>query len=153
MAWVEGLSDAESLARHAALAALATRTAPGAVVILLTDDDSVQDLNNRFRGKDAPTNVLAFPSPAGPRGYLGDIAVAFGVCDREARDQAKPLADHLSHLVIHGVLHLMGYDHEDDAQAEVMESIERKLLAGMGVPDPYRPGPDLGVARDALHHG
>jgi len=107
------------------------------ITILLTDDDTVADLNTRFLGKSTPTNVLSFPAAANPENHLGDIALAFGVCAREAHEQGKPLADHLAHLVIHGVLHLLGYDHQDEAEAERMESIERDLLAGLDIPDPY----------------
>lgn len=110
----------------------------GPVVILLTDDETVRGLNARFRGQDKPTNVLSFPAPEGPGAPLGDIALAFGVCAAEARNQGKPLADHLRHLVIHGVLHLMGWDHETDDEAEAMEALERGLLAALGVADPYR---------------
>jgi len=107
------------------------------VTILLTDDDSVADLNQRFRGKAGPTNVLSFPAPTNPEDHLGDIALAYGVCAREAVEQGKPLALHLQHLVAHGVLHLLGYDHLTEAEAEEMETLERRLLAGLGVPDPY----------------
>src|SRR5690242_12245839 len=136
-AWTRTLPDAESLARQAASAALRDRT--GGIVILLADDACVHELNRRFRGKDSPTNVLAFPAPANPAGHLGDVALAFGVCAVEAAEQGKPLADHLRHLVIHGVLHLIGYDHQDDAQALTMEALERDLLAQIGLPDPYTP--------------
>jgi probable rRNA maturation factor len=149
-AWAEVLPRAEALARRAALAALGPADADG-VVVLLTDDEAVRDLNTRFRGKAASTNVLAFPAPANSHHHLGDLALAFGVCDREARAQGKPLADHLSHLVIHGVLHLLGYDHQDEAQARMMESLESRLLAGLGVPDPYS---GLGeVVVDGFDHG
>ena len=131
-AWAAALPDAEGLCRRAAEAAGAR-----GVAVLLTGDAAVADLNERFRGKPAPTNVLSFPAPPTAQGHLGDIALAFGVCAREAREQGKPLAHHLQHLVIHGVLHLMGYDHEADADAERMEGRERDLLAGLGVPDPY----------------
>jgi probable rRNA maturation factor len=94
------------------------------------------ELNTRFRGKDQETNVLAFPGPASAS-TLGDIAVAFGVCDREATAQGKPLRDHLRHLVIHGVLHLMGHDHQSPKDAEAMEAIEIDLLGALGVPNPY----------------
>ena len=139
-AWSKRVADVEAVTERAALAVLrGFKSRPGAVaVILLTDDATIHDLNSRFRGKDAPTNVLAFPASANPEGHLGDIALGFEVCEREAREQAKSLADHLSHLVVHGVLHLLGYDHQDDAQAEAMESIERTILQGLGVPDPYR---------------
>jgi probable rRNA maturation factor len=151
-AWARSLPDAEDVARRAALAALAARDG-GAVVVLLTDDESVHDLNLRFRGKDSSTNVLAFPAPTNPEGHLGDIALAFGVCETEARAQGKPLADHLGHLVVHGVLHLLGYDHQDDAQAEVMEALEREVLAGMGLPDPYAALAATPTDEGGRHHG
>jgi probable rRNA maturation factor len=138
-AWIQALANAAELSRQAAHAALGARK--GGVVVLLTDDESVRELNARFRRQDRPTNVLAFPAPPGPGGHLGDIALAFGVCQAEARAQAKPLADHLRHLVVHGVLHLLGYDHQDEAEARVMEALETDRLAGMGVPDPYAPEP------------
>ena len=140
-AWTRTLPDAERLTCEAASAALRDRS--DGVVILLADNARVHDLNRRFRGKDAPTNVLAFPAPANPAGHLGDVALAYGVCAAEAAEQRKPLADHLRHLVIHGVLHLIGYDHQDDAQALAMEALERDLLAQIGLPDPYTPRPAL----------
>ena len=136
-AWTAALSDAERLTGAAAVAALAHEGQDGAeMVILLTDDERVRDLNARFRGQDAPTNVLAFPAAAAA-GHLGDIALAFGVCAREAAEQGKPLANHLQHLTAHGVLHLLGYDHQTEAEACSMEARERAILAGLGVPDPY----------------
>jgi probable rRNA maturation factor len=81
--------------------------------------------------------VLSFPAPPNPEGHLGDIALAFGVCAREAAEQGKPLDHHLQHLVVHGALHLVGYDHMTDAEAGEMEALEREVLAGLGVPDPY----------------
>ena len=107
------------------------------VAVLLTTDERLRGLNAQFRGKDASTNVLSFPAATGEDGPLGDVALAFGVCDREAREQGKPLIDHLRHLVIHGVLHLRGYDHEDAGEAVAMEGLERRLLARLGVADPY----------------
>ncbi len=107
------------------------------MVILLTDDATVRDLNARFRAKDSPTNVLSFPAPPNPEGHLGDIALAYETCAAEALTQHKPLAHHLQHLVAHGVLHLIGYDHQTDAEADAMEALERRVLAGLGVPDPY----------------
>ncbi len=133
-AWSAALPGAETVARIAAAAALEAR---GGVTLLLTDDDSVADLNERFRGKSGPTNVLSFPAPENPEEHLGDIALAFGVCAREAAEQGKPLAHHLQHLVAHGVLHLLGYDHLIEAEAEEMEALERRILAGLDVPDPY----------------
>ena len=132
-AWRRVLPTVRDIVRRAARAAF---QGTGDVTILLTDDAVVRDLNTRFRGKDALTNVLAFPStPA--TGQLGDIALAFGVCDREAAEQHKTLADHLSHLVVHGVLHLIGHDHETDEDATAMEAMERRVLADLGVADPY----------------
>lgn len=109
----------------------------GGVVVLLTDDDSVAELNEQFRHKAGPTNVLSFPAPENPENLLGDIALAYGVCAREAAEQGKSLSDHLSHLTVHGVLHLAGYDHQTDDEAETMEDLERRVLAALGVPDPY----------------
>lgn len=137
LAWTAALPDAQPLARAAAEAALKAARAEGGVVVLLAGDTAVHDLNARFRGKDGPTNVLSFPAHRNPEGHLGDLALAFGVCAREAEAQGKPLEDHLQHLVAHGVLHLVGYDHTTDAEAEVMESLEKALLAELGVPDPY----------------
>jgi probable rRNA maturation factor len=110
------------------------------VTVLLTDDASVQELNSQFRRKDSATNVLSFPAPPNPEDHLGDVALAYGVCAREAAEQGKPLGDHLQHLTVHGVLHLLGYDHIGDDEAEAMEGLERAVLAGLGVPDPYAAG-------------
>ena len=134
--WSRAVPDAEALAREAAEAALAGERG-SQVSILFTDDETVRRLNDRFRGKDAPTNVLSFPALENPEGFLGDIALAFGVCEREAAEQGKSLAHHLQHLVAHGALHLVGYDHRTDAEAEAMEALEREILSGLGVPDPY----------------
>jgi len=138
-AWTRAAEDAEALVWRAAQAVLdAHEDIEGhGIVILLTDDDSVQALNRDFRQKDYATNVLSFPSPPNPEGQIGDIALAYGVCAREAAEQGKPLGHHLQHLVAHGVLHLLGYDHENDDEAEAMESFEREILAGLDVPDPY----------------
>lgn len=133
-AWTHALPAAADLARRAAEAAVHGHA--GEIAVLLTDDETVRDLNHRFLAKDAATNVLAFPAGA-DAGRLGDIALAFGVCQAEAADQAKPLADHLRHLVVHGVLHLLGYDHHGDEDAERMEALEAQILSGMNIPDPY----------------
>ena len=138
-AWTEAVPDAEALVRTASKAALKGR-ATGGVTVLLTDDASVRELNARFRGQDAATNVLSFPAPPNPEDHLGDVALAFGVCAREAAAQGKPLAHHLQHLTVHGVLHLLGWDHIGDDEAEAMEGLERAVLAGLGVPDPYAAG-------------
>ena len=133
--WRRDAPDVRDIVRRAAR--VATPVAGGdTLAILLTDDAAVRDLNARFRGKDAPTNVLAFPAAPGA-GHLGDIALAHGVCAREAAEQGKALVDHLRHLVVHGVLHLAGHDHQTDAEAAAMETLERHLLARLGVSDPY----------------
>ena len=132
-AWARALTDPEALVRQAAEAAARGKT--GEIVVLLTDDDTLQELNARFLAKDRPTNVLSFP--AGTDARLGDVALAFGVCHAEASEQGKPLADHLRHLVVHGVLHLLGYDHEAENDAARMEALERQLLAEMNIPDTY----------------
>jgi probable rRNA maturation factor len=139
----ESLTDAEQLARRAGNAALAVGDSEGALTILLTSDIELAELNGRFRDKPYPTNVLSFPAPANPGGHLGDIAVAYETCVREAQEQGKTPADHLQHLVAHGVLHLVGYDHEIEADALVMEDLERRILDGIGVADPYAWGGEV----------
>jgi len=139
-AWTAALADAEAVVRRAAEAALAKEDVTGGVTLLLTDDESVRELNAQFRDKDSSTNVLSFPAPPNPEDHLGDVALAYGVCAREAAEQGKPLSHHLQHLTVHGVLHLLGYDHIGDDEAEVMEDLERAVLAGLGIPDPYAAG-------------
>ena len=134
--WAEAVPEAENLTRKAAEAALAGERGDN-VTVLLTDDKTVRELNGRFRAKDQPTNVLSFPAFENPEGFLGDIALAFGICEREAAEQGKSLAHHLQHLVAHGALHLVGYDHQSEPEAQVMEALEREILSGLGVPDPY----------------
>ncbi|MBB6254908.1 rRNA maturation RNase YbeY [Nitrospirillum iridis] len=127
----------------------------GEVSILLSDNAAVRVLNHQYRGKDKPTNVLSFPMldedgegddfelPEGmerPPYLLGDIILAYETLMTEAAEQGKPVANHLTHLVIHGVLHLLGYDHIEDAEAETMERLETAILADMGIADPYRDG-------------
>jgi len=110
--------------------------------LVLADDATVRGLNARWRGKDAPTNVLAFASDetpiAGKPVLLGDVVLAYETVAAEAKTQGKSLADHLRHLVIHGVLHLLGYDHIAAAPARRMEALETRILDSLGVPDPYR---------------
>jgi probable rRNA maturation factor len=134
-AWTAALPDAAAVVTRAAVAALGT--VAGDVVVLLTDDAGVQDLNARFRDRDRPTNVLSFPAPESAAPHLGDLVLAHGVCAAEATAQGKTLADHLSHLTVHGVLHLLGRDHQDDGEADEMEAEERAILASLGVADPY----------------
>ena len=137
--WTDAIDDVEAVVERAAVAALGPEA--GGVVLLLTDDATVRDLNGRFRDRDRPTNVLSFPAAdmpdAGGPQPLGDIVLAYGVCADEATAQGKTLASHLTHLVVHGVLHLLGRDHEDEAEAEAMEAEERTILATLGVADPY----------------
>ena len=135
--WIEALPDAELLVRATAVATLEEVEFDGGLVLLLTDDEAVRELNKQFRDLDKPTNVLSFPSRLNPEAHLGDVALAYGVCAAEAQAQGKSLSDHLQHLVAHGVLHLVGYDHETDAEAAEMEGLERVVLAALGVPDPY----------------
>ena len=123
-------------ARTAACAALEPR-GEGSVTILLADDEAIAELNREWRGKDGPTNVLSFPAAPSAAPHLGDVALAYETCAREAAEQGKPLEHHLAHLVAHGVLHLLGWDHQTDAEADRMEAFERDILARIGVPDPY----------------
>jgi probable rRNA maturation factor len=140
-AWTAAEPDAAAIAREAALAVLSHEGRRGeGVTVLLADDAAVRELNARFRDKDQPTNVLSFPAAENPERHLGDVALAYGVCAREAEAQGKPLARHLQHLVAHGVLHLLGYDHMTEHEAHVMEGLERVVLAGLGAPDPYAAG-------------
>jgi probable rRNA maturation factor len=114
------------------------------LAVMLTDDAGIRTLNSNWRGIDKPTNVLSFPAlpPSGggpddaPR-MLGDIAIAYQTTRAEADDEQKPFDHHLSHLAVHGFLHLIGYDHEKDADAEAMETLETQILAQLGIPDPY----------------
>lgn len=111
--------------------------------VVLANDEFVRDLNARYRGQDKATNVLSFPMTeaqdlkSANLITLGDIVIAYETTAREAADQKKPLKDHLIHLLVHGCLHLLHHDHEDDDQAKVMESLEVKILAGMGIKNPY----------------
>lgn len=164
----DALPEAETLVRRAVAAALlgaraasaadadapAVPRGPGELSVLLSDDAGVQVLNREYRGKDKPTNVLSFPmeddwdegedddapDDQRPPVLLGDLILAYETLVKEAGEQGKPLADHLTHLVIHGVLHLLGYDHIVDADADQMEALETRILAGLGIADPYRDG-------------
>lgn len=110
--------------------------------LVFTDDDAIQSLNAEWRQKDKPTNVLSFPAfPMAPGDplppMLGDIVLAYETVVREAELEGKPLENHITHLIIHGLLHLLGYDHETDEEAEEMEALERQALARLAIPDPY----------------
>jgi len=136
----------ERLCRAAVDAALAeTGLQPASMTelsILFTDDAHIQSLNAQWRAKDKPTNVLSFPAFApnksGPLPpMLGDIVLAADTVKREAVLEGKPLDHHITHLVVHGLLHLIGYDHETDEDAEEMEALEKRILARLAIPDPY----------------
>jgi probable rRNA maturation factor len=113
------------------------------IAVLFTDDAAIAEINAEWRGKDQPTNVLSFPTPddmpvpEGEARPLGDIVLAHGVIVREATEQGKTLRDHTAHLIVHGTLHLLGHDHETDAEAEEMEALETRILKGLGISDPY----------------
>ena len=111
------------------------------ICIVLLDDAQIAALNLKWRGKDAPTNVLSFPASPGPAlrasRYLGDVALAFETIEREAAEEGETFADHLTHLVVHGILHLLGYDHVKEDEARRMEALETRILASIGVADPY----------------
>jgi probable rRNA maturation factor len=133
-AWRKALPGVERLVRRAVRAALGRKAA--SLAVALGNDAAVRKLNARDRRKDKPTNVLSYPS--GERPFLGDIVLARQTVWREARQQNKTPAAHVSHLVVHGTLHLLGYDHEtSEADAERMEALERRILARMGIADPY----------------
>ena len=123
--------------------------AGAALTILLADDARLRALNASFRGKAKATNVLSFPSPPSDAPYLGDVALAYGVMEREARTQGKSFAAHAAHLVVHGILHLTGYDHEKAKDARVMEALETGILARLGIADPYAPRPYTGPGKAA----
>ena len=129
------------LARTAVLAVLPDDDV--AIGLLFTSDARIAEINGQWRGKASPTNVLSFPVSSGlpvPKGEprpLGDIALAYGVISREALAQKKPFGHHVTHLIVHGALHLLGYDHETDSEAEAMEAREIMILAGLGIENPY----------------
>lgn len=145
--WV-ALGDLEGLAMRAVEAAFRVAGAPSGEVevsLMLADDAALRALNRSWRAKDKPTNVLSFPAPErpgapGPR-HLGDIALAYDTLAREADAEGKSLTDHALHLIVHGALHLLGHDHEAEAEAETMEGLEVEALAALGVANPYRDPP------------
>jgi probable rRNA maturation factor len=149
-AWL-AVPEREALARRAipAIFEVLERPVPQAELsIVFTSDAAVAELNRMWRGKPQPTNVLSFPAAAGPGRApgapqpgvpqpLGDIVLAAGVVSAEASAQGKPLANHTTHLIVHGVLHLLGFDHVDEAHAEAMERLETEVMTRLGLPDPY----------------
>ena len=150
-----GLAPLAERAALAALGHLGLDPALFEVAVLACDDARIAVLNADFRGKPQPTNVLSWPSdergadadggaparphpgPAGMPEELGDIAIAWETCEREAEDQGKPLRDHVSHLIVHATLHLLGYDHVRDGDAALMEGTEIRILEAMGLSNPY----------------
>ena len=138
--WQEPAKARSSVRRAVAQAAATTSTTGTELAIVLTDDSAIRQLNRLWRGIDAPTNVLSFPSrrAADEPPHLGDVVLAYETIAREAKAEHKPFADHLAHLAVHGFLHLIGQDHERDADAEAMERAERDILRRLGIPDPYR---------------
>lgn len=136
--WREALPDVQDLAQTVHNAACVRVDAlKGGVALLLADDDRVRALNRDFRAQDKPTNVLSFPSGEAAPAFLGDIALALGVCLKEAEAGGLALRDHAAHLILHGLLHLVGYDHQTDDEADEMERMETEILATIGVDDPY----------------
>jgi len=146
----ESEPEAEAMV-HRALAAAAPPACDSEISVVLTDDAAIRQLNRDWRGIDKPTNVLSFPAgPVGERPggtgrgvaaafpvLLGDIIIAYETVAREASAAGKPFAHHLAHLAVHGFLHLLGYDHDSDEEAEAMERLEAEVLARLDMPDPY----------------
>lgn len=136
----ENLRDLARAAAEAAFASSGQRPA-GAVElsVVFSNDDQVAALNEAYRGKSGPTNVLSFPGDgiAGAEVLLGDVVLALETIRRESAEQGKTFESHLCHLVVHGVLHLLGHDHDCDARAEEMEALESRVLAQLGIPNPY----------------
>jgi len=159
---VPDLEPAVMAALDAAAAACGLALTKGASVsVLLTDDARMREINRQWRGKDKATNVLSFAAlppdriaaQAGRAPFLGDIALGFGTVASEAMDESKPLRDHVSHLIVHGFLHLVGFDHEEEAEAQAMESLETRVLAGLGIPDPYGANEAVPAAAKAVRNG
>jgi len=136
------LEDLVQKAVEAAWSNLGLERTPSELSVVFTDDASIKLLNAQWRDKDKATNVLSFPAfpvKAGsqPGPMLGDIVIAYETVAREAADEGKPVNNHLTHLVVHGFLHLLGYDHETDVEAEEMERLEREILHALAISDPY----------------
>lgn len=127
----------EALLSHALAAAAVHEGKDGVVSLLLGDDAAITELNRAWRGKEGPTNVLSFPAARVQQGFWGDIAMAAETIAAEAQFQGKSFQNHAAHIAIHGFLHLLGYDHESESEAETMEAKERAILASLGIEDPY----------------
>ena len=135
--WTSETGDPQAVCERALGAALALTGVKGEVALLLTDDAEMHQLNRDWRGKDKPTDVLSFPADEMDAPFLGDIAVGLGISRGDADTRGIKLADHLTHLVIHGYLHLIGYDHIEDDEAREMEDLEVRALASLGIGNPY----------------
>jgi probable rRNA maturation factor len=155
--WNDLVPELEALAERAVAVTgerLGSAAGDGEISLVFADDGFVRALNAAHRGKDAPTNVLSFPIgadvPQGVLRLLGDVVLARETVAREAAEQGKPVADHVAHLLVHGILHLCDWDHETADEAEAMEALEVELLARLGIPDPYRAlAPDESAAAPA----
>lgn len=141
-AW-DAVPGLKALAEKASATTLQGRDSTGEIFLLFTSDAEIRLMNRDWRGKDKATNVLSFPAadmplPDGETAPLGDVVLAYETVAQEAEEQGKTLAHHTSHLIVHGILHLLGYDHENDDEADEMENEERLILARLGIADPYR---------------
>lgn len=134
-AWPRAVADAKRLVAFVETFPEFKGKAGGEVALVLTDDDALKQLNAQFRGKDKPTNVLSFPDGESPPG--GGIALSFETISAEAVAQGKPFVNHAKHMILHGFLHLYGYDHDKPRAARLMEGLEIAILARMGIPNPY----------------
>jgi probable rRNA maturation factor len=136
--WASAGRLKSAVRRAVAQAGADLSTTGSELAIVLADDSTLRALNRDWRGIDAPTNVLSFPAKNAGAGYLGDVILAHETIAREARSEGKPLTHHVAHLAVHGFLHLLGYDHERQADALKMEHTERRILRRLAIPDPYR---------------
>lgn len=136
-AWEQHLSDIAATCQRATNAGASVANLSGEVSLLLTNDEEIQALNRDWRGKDKPTDVLSFPADPMDKPFLGDIAISLGITMADAAARALTLPQHVSHLLIHGLLHLAGHDHKNDTEAAEMEALEVAALASLGWPDPY----------------
>jgi probable rRNA maturation factor len=138
--WEREPKAVQTVEQAIATAAAEITAPPGEVAVMLTDDATIRTLNRDWRKIDKPTNVLSFPAtqvPGAAAALHGDIVIAYETLAREASDEGKVFTQHLAHLAVHGFLHLMGYDHQNDSDADAMERLERAILARLDLPDPY----------------
>ncbi len=138
----QSIADLDALVKQVTAATLPANE-NRSIHFLLTDDEAMREINREWRGKDKPTNVLSFPAapqpvPHGEVAHLGDLVLAWETVSSEATSQGKTVENHTRHLLVHGLLHLLGFDHETDPDAELMEQKERDILSGLGIADPYQ---------------